>query len=76
VGVVKHTELPVEQPPTLAFTVFTDAWHRATEMEIGAALWTTGAARTLTFDLVHIQISCHCNLSLIKSVIASDIDGC
>ena len=34
---VKHAELPVGQPPAVAFTAFADAWPRATETEIGAA---------------------------------------
>ena len=33
-----HAELPVDQPPVVAFTAFADAWPRAREMEIGAAL--------------------------------------
>ena len=48
-GKVKHPELPVDQPPAVAFTAFTDVWSRATETEIGAALCAIGAERTLTF---------------------------
>ena len=39
---VKHAELPVDQPPTVAFTAFADAWPRAIETEIGAALCAIG----------------------------------
>ena len=35
---VKLAELPVDQPPAVAFTAFADAWPRAIETEIGAAL--------------------------------------
>ena len=37
----------MDQPPAVAFTAFADAWPRATEMEIGAALCAIGAGRTL-----------------------------
>ena len=50
---VKHAELPVDQPPAIAFTAFADVWPRATETEIGAALCAIGAGGTLTvFDIV------------------------
>ena len=39
------------QPITVAFAAFADAWPRATEMEIGAALSTIGTGRTLTVIL-------------------------
>ena len=45
-GKVKHAELPVDQPPAVAFTAFADVWLRATEMEIGAALCAIGMGRT------------------------------
>ena len=45
---VKHAELPVDQPPAVALTAFADAWPRAIETEIGAALCVIGAGRTLT----------------------------
>ena len=52
-GKVKHAELPVNQPPAVAFTAFADVWPRATETEIGAALCAIIAGRTLTFfDLI------------------------
>ena len=35
---VKHAELPVNQPPAVAFTAFADVLPKATETEIGAAL--------------------------------------
>ena len=35
-------------PPVVALTAFADAWPRAIEMEIGAALCAIGAGRTLT----------------------------
>ena len=41
----------MEQSPTVAFSAFADAWPRAPETEIGAALCVIGAGRTLTFDL-------------------------
>ena len=37
------------QPPAVALTAFADAWPRAIETEIGAALCAIGAGRTLTF---------------------------
>ena len=37
-GKVKLVELPLDQPPAVAFNAFADAWPRAIEMEIGAAL--------------------------------------
>ena len=46
-GKVKHVELPVDQPSTVAFTAFADAWLRTTETEIGTSLCTIGAGRTL-----------------------------
>ena len=49
-GNVKHAELPVDQPSTVAFTAFADVWPRATETEIGAILCAIGARMTLTFD--------------------------
>ena len=48
-GKVKHAELPVDQPPAVPFTAFADVWPRATETEIGTALCTISAGRTLTF---------------------------
>ena len=48
-GKVKHVELPVDQPPAVAFIAFTDVWPRATAMEIGAVLCAIGAGRALTF---------------------------
>ena len=46
---VKHAELPVDQPPAVAFTAFADVWPRGIETEIGVALSAIGAGRTLTF---------------------------
>ena len=48
-GKVKHAELPMDQPPAVAFTAFADVWPRAAETEIGTALCAIGAGRTLTF---------------------------
>ena len=45
-GKVKHAELPVDQPPAVAFTALAGVWPRATE--IGAALCAIGVGRTLT----------------------------
>ena len=42
----------MDQPTAVAFTAFADVWPRATKTEIGAALCTIGAGRTLTFDLL------------------------
>ena len=39
----------MDQPPAVALTAFADAWLRARETEIGAALCAIGAERTLTF---------------------------
>jgi len=41
----------VDQPPAVALTAFADAWPRAVETEIGAALCAIGAGRTLTLTL-------------------------
>ena len=51
-GKVKHVELPLDQPPAVAFTAFADVWPRATETKIGAALCTIGEGRTLILFLV------------------------
>ena len=40
----------MDQPPAVALTAFADAWPRAIETEIGAALCAIGAGRTLTFE--------------------------
>ena len=37
----------MDQPPAVALTTFADAWPRAIETEIGAALCAIGAGRTL-----------------------------
>ena len=42
-------EPPVDQPPAVALTALADAWPRAIETEIGAALCAIGAGRSLTF---------------------------
>ena len=52
VGKVKHAELPVDQPPTVAFTAFADVWPRAKEMEIGATLCTIGRRKGLWLWLI------------------------
>ena len=41
----------MDQPPTVAFTVFTDAWPRAIETEIGTALCTIWRVKDF-FDMV------------------------
>ena len=41
----------MDQPPAVALTAFADAWPRAVETEIGAALCAIGAGRTLTLTL-------------------------
>ena len=45
----------MDQPPTVALTAFADAWPRATETEIDAAICAIGAERTLTFDELFTQ---------------------
>jgi len=37
----------VDQPPAVAFTAFADAWPRAIEIEIGAALCAIGRGKGL-----------------------------
>ena len=44
---VKLAELPMDQPPAVAFTAFADAWPRAIETEIGAALCAIGRGKGL-----------------------------
>ena len=46
-GTVKLAELPVDQPPAVAFTALADAWPRAIETEIGAALCAIGYGKGL-----------------------------
>jgi len=46
-GKVKLAELPVDQPPAVTFTAFADAWPRAIESEIGAALCAIGRGKGL-----------------------------
>ena len=44
------------QLPAVAFTALVDVWPRATETEIGAALYTIGAGRILNFfDYVNFR---------------------
>ena len=55
----------MDQPPAVAFTAFADAWPRARETEIGAALCAIGVGRTLTLTFGchiydHRKISCLC----------------
>ena len=48
-------ELPVDQPPAVAFTAFADTWPRAIETEIGAALCAIGHGKDFDFlfTLIH-----------------------
>ena len=39
----------MDQLPAVALTAFVDAWLRATEMELGTALFAIGAGRALNF---------------------------
>ena len=39
----------MDQPPAVDLTAFADAWPRAIETELGAALCAIGAGRTSTF---------------------------
>ena len=41
-----------QPPPAVAFTVFVDAWPRATETEIGAALCAIGRGKGLLLFLM------------------------
>ena len=47
----------MDQPPAVAFTAFADAWPRAIETEIGAALCAIGAGRTLTLTSLRVHYS-------------------
>ena len=38
----------MDQPSTVAFTAFADVWPKDAETEIGTALCSIGAGRTLT----------------------------
>ena len=40
----------MDQPPAVALTAFVDAWPRAIETEIGAALWAIGRGKDLDLD--------------------------
>ena len=46
----------MDQPLAVAFTAFADVWPRATETEIGAALCTIGAGRTLTLTILILKL--------------------
>ena len=54
-GEVKHAELPVDQPPAVALTVLADAWPRAIETEIGAALCAIGRGKDFDFFFVECR---------------------
>ena len=49
----------MDQSPAVAFTAFADAWPRAIETEMGAALCTIGCGKGKDFDFLtcvfHIQ---------------------
>ena len=57
----------MDQPPAVALTAFPDAWPRARETEIGAALCAIGAGRTLTFDLIMLVIFIAFSVFLLKA---------
>ena len=40
----------MDQPPAVALTAFADAWPRAIETEIGAALFAIGRGKDFDFD--------------------------
>ena len=42
----------MDQPPAVAFTAFADAWPRAIETEIGAALCAIGRGKDFDFNFV------------------------
>ena len=48
----------MDQPLAVALTAFADAWPRAIETEIGTALCTIGAGRTLTLTFDSKYLSC------------------
>ena len=50
----------MDQPPAIAFTAFADAWPRAIETEIGAALCAIGCRDDfdLTFHFPTFSIMC------------------
>ena len=54
---MKHAELPVDQPPAVAVTAFADAWPRAIETEIGAALCAIGAGKDFYISMLNYQPS-------------------
>ena len=42
----------MDQPPAVALTAFADAWPRATETEIGAALCAIRRGKDFDFDVI------------------------
>ena len=56
----------MDQPPTVAFTAFADAWPRTTETETGGALCVIGAGKDFEFfDVYAPTQACDCsNLKL------------
>ena len=47
----------MDQPPALAFTAFADAWPRAIETEIGAALCAIGRGKELVLTFFNYEAS-------------------
>ena len=60
---VKLAELIVDQPHAVAFIAFTDAWPRAIETEIGAALCAIGRRKGL-FDIFYRLVLLCCILTV------------
>ena len=50
----------MDQPPAVGFTTFAEAWPRAIETEIGAALCVIGAGRALTLTCYCSSAGCTC----------------
>ena len=46
----------MDQPPAVAFTAFADAWPRAIETEIDAALCAIGTRKDSDFDLRKMEV--------------------
>ena len=57
-----HAELPVDQPPAVAFTAFVDVWPRATGNEDRRLPVGHGCGRIIEFLTFTLQI---CNLQIV-----------
>ena len=59
----------MDQPPAVALIAFADAWPRAIETEIGAALCVIRRGKDFDFDLNSSKGNIHGRLSSIHEVI-------